>query len=89
MAARPRLLVLHDRLLEEVSVLCADSMKITRRARSQAAACGAGSGGSSGSGGTGGQSHLGGGTPPGSYVVTVSASASGVVHSSTVTLVVN
>jgi hypothetical protein len=49
----------------------------------------AGSGGSSGSGGTGGQSHLGGGTPPGSYVVTVSASASGVVHSSTVTLVVN
>jgi hypothetical protein len=46
----------------------------------------AGSGGSTGSGG---QLHLGGGTPAGSYVVLVSASANGVVHSSTVTLVVN
>ena len=49
----------------------------------------AGSGGSTSSTGTGGQSHLGGGTPPGSYAVTVSASANNVVHSSTVTLVVN
>ncbi len=45
--------------------------------------------GSGGTTGTGGQSHLGGGTPPGSYVVTVSASANNVMHSSNVTLVVN
>lgn len=59
MAARPRLLVLHVRLLEEPepSVLSLDSMKITRRARSQAAACGAGSGGSWGL--SGGRSGLG------------------------------
>jgi hypothetical protein len=46
----------------------------------------AGSGGSTGSSG---QLNLGGGTPAGSYGVTVSASANGVTHSSTVTLVVN
>jgi hypothetical protein len=58
MAARPRLLVLHVRFLEEEpSVLCVDSMKITRRARSHAAACGAGSGGSWGA--SGGRSGLG------------------------------
>ena len=46
----------------------------------------AGSGGSTGSSGEG---HLGGGTPTGSYNVTVTVSANNVVHSSTVTLVVN
>jgi hypothetical protein len=57
MAARPRLLVLHGRFLEEPSVLCVDSMKMTRSARSQAAAWGAGSGGSWGV--SGGRSGLG------------------------------
>jgi hypothetical protein len=40
-------------------------------------------------GGSNAQLQLGGGTPPGSYPVTVSASANGVVHSTTVTLMVN
>ena len=44
---------------------------------------------SGGSTGTSGESHQGGGTPPGSYTVPVSASANGVVHSQMVTLVVN
>ena len=48
-----------------------------------------GSSGSGGSGGSGGQQQTGGGTPTGSYVVTVTASVNGVVHSSNVTLVVN
>jgi hypothetical protein len=46
----------------------------------------AGAGGSTGSGG---QSHLGGGTPQGTYNITVTASANNVVHSATVVLVVN
>jgi hypothetical protein len=41
------------------------------------------------SGGSGGQMHLGGGTSTGSYTITVTASANGVAHSSTVTLVVD
>jgi hypothetical protein len=41
------------------------------------------------SGGSGGQLHLGGGTTPGSYTVMVTASANGVSHSRSVTLVVN
>ena len=49
------------------------------------------SGGSRSSGGTGGSGGGGsaGGTPTGSYVITVTASANGVVHSLNVTLVVN
>lgn len=42
-----------------------------------------------GAGGSGGQLHLGGGTPPGSYPVTVTASANGVKKTVAVTLVVN
>jgi hypothetical protein len=45
--------------------------------------------GCAGSSGSGGQSHLGGGTPPGSYTVTVNATSAGVTHSVTVTVVVN
>jgi hypothetical protein len=57
-AARPRLLVLHVRLLVTLAVLCVVvSMKTTRSARSQAAACGAGAGGSCGA--SGGRSGLG------------------------------
>jgi hypothetical protein len=45
--------------------------------------------GAGGSGGSIGQSHLGGGTPPGSYIVPVTASSAGVTRSLQVTLVVN
>jgi hypothetical protein len=48
-----------------------------------------GSTGSTGSGGSGGESGLGGGTPQGSYHVTITASVNNVVHSATVVLVVN
>jgi hypothetical protein len=42
-----------------------------------------------GSHGSGGQLHYGGGTPPGSYTIPVTAISAGVKHSYTVTLVVN
>ena len=45
--------------------------------------------GCAGSGGSGGQSHLGGGTPQGSYKVTVNATSAGVTHSVMLTVVVN
>jgi hypothetical protein len=45
--------------------------------------------GSGGSGGLGGSRHLGGGTPPGSYPVTVTATSDGVNKSVNLTLVVN
>ena len=45
--------------------------------------------GAGGSGGSGGNLHQGGGTPTGSYPVVVTASAEGVAHSFTLTLVVN
>jgi hypothetical protein len=45
--------------------------------------------GCAGAGGSQAQLQLGGGTPPGSYTVTVNATSAGVVHSATVTLIVN
>jgi hypothetical protein len=45
--------------------------------------------GSGGSGGSGGSSHAGGGTPPGSYPVTVTATSNGVSKSVNLTVVVN
>jgi hypothetical protein len=45
--------------------------------------------GSGGSGGSGGTTHTGGGTPPGTYPVTVTATSDGVTKSVSITLVVN
>jgi hypothetical protein len=42
-----------------------------------------------GSGGSSNQIHYGGGTPPGSYPIRITATSTGVTHSCTVTLVVN